>query len=311
MIRWWIALWDRREPPDVLALIRIGVGVVLLADFLTVSRLGLVVSLMTPSIGGGMGITGAAWLDVFGHDARSAELLHAALVASSLSLALGSASRTSALVLMFLSAQWCQILPEADRAIDVLLRNVLLILGFSAAGARWSVDAWLRTGTWRGDGAPVPAWPRYLVVLQVVVMYFTAGVQKYAQHWWPWGGWTGLFVILNDWSYARFPFGWLRTEPFYLATRFMTAVTMAWQWSYPIVLLHYFPPPWPPGRLRRAFERYRLHWAWIAIGATFHVGIGATMELGIFPWGMLAVYPAFLRPEELWALREAVRGRGR
>lgn len=302
MIRWWVAMWDRREAPDILAAIRIGVGAVLLGDFLTVSRLGLVVPLMSIPATGGMAAASehpAQWFVWFGTGDTSAHALHAALVAAALSLTLGSASRTSALLLMFLSAQWQDILPEADRAIDVLLRNVLLLLGLSSAGARWSVDAWLRTGSWRGDGAPVPSWPRYLMVIQVVVMYFTAGVQKYGQHWWPWGGYTGLFVILNDWSYAAFPFGWLRTQPFYLSTQVMTAVTMVWQWTYPIVLLHYFPLPTSPGRFRRMFEDYRLHWLWIAIGALFHVLIGATMELGIFPWGMLAVYPAFLHPDEL------------
>ena len=307
MIRWWIALWDRREAPDVLALIRIGVGLVLLGDFLTVWRLGLVVPLMASADAGGMALESSpAWL---GGTEAGAHWLHAGLVVASLSLVLGSATRTSAIVLMLLSAQWQMLLPEADRAIDVLLRNVLLLLGLSSAGARWSVDARLRTGSWEGDGAPVLAWPRYLMVLQVVVMYFTAGVQKYGQHWWPWGGWTGLYVILNDWSYARFPFHWLEMQPFYLSTQVMTAVTMAWQWTYPVVLIHYFPPPTAPGRFRRAFERYRLHWAWIAIGATFHVLIAGTMELGIFPWGMLAVYPAFLHPDELAGL--IPRGRTR
>jgi hypothetical protein len=136
-------------------------------------------------------------------------------------------------------------------------------------------------------------------VLQVVVMYFTAGVQKYGQHWWPWGGWSALYVILHDWSYAARPFGWLRGQPFYLGTQVATAVTMAWQWTYPLVLVHYFPGLGSPGRIRRLFERYRLHWAWIVVGAGFHLGIAATMQLGIFPWGMLALYPAFLHPEEL------------
>jgi hypothetical protein len=297
-----VRLLDRREAPDVLAAIRIGVAVVLLADFLTVARLGLVTALFaSPEAGGLARGDGALWVAVFGGGVAGGRLLHAGLTLSAAALAVGLFTRTSALVLMLLSAQWNQLLPEADRAIDMLLRNVLLVLAFSRAGDTWSVDARWRTGSWRGDGADVPAWPRYVLVLQVVVMYFTAGVQKYAQHWWPWGAWSGLYVILQDWSYASRPFGWLRGQPFYFGTQVATAVTMLWQWTYPVVLVHYFPPL-RPGRFTAVFERYRLHWAWIAVGALFHLGIALTMQLGIFPWGMLAVYPAFLHPDELRAV---------
>jgi hypothetical protein len=86
---------------------------------------------------------------------------------------------------------------------------------------------------------------------------------------------------------------------------------MIWQWSYPVVLLHYLPPPSAPGRFRQTFARYRLHWVWILVGALFHLLIGATMELGIFPAGMLAVYPAFLRPDELWEIASFISRRAR
>ncbi|MEZ4240952.1 MAG: HTTM domain-containing protein [Myxococcota bacterium] len=303
----WVRLLDRREAPDVLALVRIGVAAVLLSDYLTVWRLGLVPALMAGADAGGLAhASGNPWADWIGADLRGAWLLEAGLVGASAALMVGLGSRAAAVALMLLSTQWAMLLPEGDRAIDMLLRNVLLVLAFSRAGATWSVDARLRTGSWRGDGAPVPAWPRYVLVLQVVVMYFTAGVQKYGQHWWPWGGYSGLYVILHDWSYASHAFGWIRHQPFFLGTQLATAVTMLWQWTYPVVLVHYFPPR-RPGRFAAAFERWHLHWAWIAVGAFFHVGIAVTMQLGIFPWGMLAVYPAFLHPDELRGLWGRVR----
>lgn len=313
VLRWWVGLWDRKEAPDILALIRIGVGLVLLYDFLMVLRLGLVDSLLVSSAHGGLVPSGstALWVSIFGGEPMSGRLLHAGLVLSALSLALGVFSRTSAVVLMLLSAQWASMLVEADRAIDTLLRNVLLILAFSGCGKRWSFDAWLRTGSFGGDGSLISSAPRLLIVLQVVVMYFTAGVQKYGQHWWPWGGYSALYVILQDWSYATAQFGWLKRQPFYLGTQLATAITMVWQWSYPIVILHYLPPPGAPGRFRALFARYRLHWAWILVGALFHLLIGATMELGIFPMGMLAVYPAFLHPDELVEISLAISRRVR
>lgn len=300
--RWWVAVWDRREPPDVLAVIRIGVGLVLLGDFATTARLGLVDALFRAPDGGGLASPTASplWIDLFGGGAWSARALLGGLCASAALLASGAASRSSALALMLLSAQWAAILPDGDRAIDMFLRNVLLILAFSRAGDRFSVDAWWATGGWRGSGEPAPAWPRYLLVLQIVVMYFAAGVQKYGQHWWPWGGCSALYVILHDWSYARGVYPWLDHQPFVFGAQVSTAVTLAWQWTYPIVLVHYFAlaPSDANGPLGR-FRRYRLHWLWIAVGALFHLAIAATMALGIFPYGMLVVYPAFLAPDEL------------
>jgi hypothetical protein len=302
-MRWWVGLWDRREPPDVLALVRIGIGLVLLYDLLVTWRLGLVDTLMATVEHGGLGppITenSALWLRWMGGGAASAHWLFRLLLLSALTLTAGLFSRTSALVFMLLSAQWGMIMPESDRAIETMMRNVLFLLMFSGCGRKWSVDAWLSSGSVHGDGGLVSAAPRYLLVLQVVVMYFTAGVQKYGQHWWPWGGYTALYVILHDWAYAAYPGSWLHRQPFYFSTQLATAVTMLWQWTYPVVLLHYFPPPREPGRFRQLFTRYRLHWLWIAVGALFHVLIGATMELGIFPTGMLAIYPAFLHPDEL------------
>lgn len=302
MIRWWIALWDRRETPEVLALVRIGVGLVLLADLFWTWKLGLVAPLMTSEAQGGLsGLTPqtSAWFGWVGDGPRAAALLHAALAVAAALLALGGFTRTAAAAFLLLSAEWARILPDADRGIDLLLRNVLFVLAFSRAGDAFSLDAWWATGRWAGSGAPVPAWPRRVLVLQIVAMYFTAGVQKYGQHWWPWGGWSALYVILQDWAVAAWDFSWARQPLPYFLTQVATVVTLAWQWSYPVVLWGTFEPPWPPGALRRAFLRWRLHWLWIAVGIWFHVQLALTMELGIFPYGMLALYWVFVSPDEL------------
>lgn len=315
MIRWWVELWDRREPGTVLALVRAGVGLVLLADFLVMARIELWVPLFGPASLGGMSVAdqgawAAPWFVAFGGSATSVWALWALVTGSAATLTLGLFSRTSAAVLMLALAQTALINPDADRGIDTMLRNVLFILAFSECGAVWSLDALRRTGRFAGDGQPVPSWPRYLLVLQIVVMYFTAGVQKYAQHWWPWGDYSALYVILQDWAVARFRFDWIAHQPFYAFTQLSTLVTMVWQWTYPVVLVHYFPPRGAPGAFRRTFDRFHLHWLWIVIGAIFHVLIGATMNLGIFPWGMMVLYPAFLHPDELVALGARLRRTG-
>lgn len=309
---WWAALWDRREAPTILALIRITLGGLLLAEFVGIFGLGLADLLFSTTEAGGMaGAPGTHaltwWLDLVGDGPGASRALVAACACAALAMMLGVATPVSTAVLLLLYAQTAQILPLGDRAIDVLLRNVLLVLVFSRAGATWSVDARLRTGRWGGDGSEVPAWPRYLIVLQLVVMYFAAGVNKFADPWWPWGGYSALYLILNDWAFARFRFGWMVDQPFYFLTQVGTAVTVFFQITYPIVLWHYFPPGRSPGRFRRFLERWQVHWIWIGVGAFFHVAIAATMALGIFPWGMMVLYLAYLHPSELDTLVRTVR----
>ncbi|MEQ1565338.1 MAG: HTTM domain-containing protein, partial [Myxococcota bacterium] len=271
---------------------------VLLYDLSTIARFGLVIPLFAGADAGGfVGAERGWWGAWFGLGEGSATALYALLWLAAAGLTFGVASRVSALALVLLGAQWAQLLPDADRAIDLLLRNVTLILAFSAAGRAWSFDAWRATGSVRGSGEVAPAWPRYLIVVQVVVMYFTAGVQKYGQHWWPWGRYSALYVILHDWSYAAFDFDFAGAQPFWFLTQLASGVTLFWQWTYPMVLLHYFGSP--DGRLRRLFDRVHLHWVWIGVGALFHVLIAGSLQLGIFPYAMLALYPAFVQPEDL------------
>lgn len=310
LAHWWAATWDRRESPSGLALLRICLGGLLCLEFLGILQLGLADVLYATVEEGGLAQPSPQrtlwWFDLVGTGPTQARVLVWILAAVSAGFMVGVATPVCAAVLLLLYAQTAQIFPYGDRAIDVVLRNALAILVFSRAGAAWSVDARLRTGRWAGSGADIPAWPRYLIVLQLIVMYCTAGLQKFADPWWPWGGFSALYLILNDWAYAKYPFDWLIHQPFYAFTQIGTAVTMFFQITYPILLWHYFPPASPPGRVRQWLERWHVHWLWIAVGAVFHVAIGFTMALGIFPWGMMVLYLAYLHPDELARLVPAL-----
>ncbi|MBA3463619.1 MAG: hypothetical protein H0T46_26920, partial [Deltaproteobacteria bacterium] len=48
----WVALWDRRESPAALALVRVLVGLALLADFINLARLGVAGPMFTAAPGG-------------------------------------------------------------------------------------------------------------------------------------------------------------------------------------------------------------------------------------------------------------------
>lgn len=307
-LRRWVAFWDAREHPRVLGLIRMLFGLVVLSDFLEIGLYGLVTPLFSPQDVGG-------WADpsvdrppllyrVLPWEAWVGEAHWAVMVFAALFLTIGFRTRLSAFVLMMLWSQHQHLMPMADRAIDLLCRDVLFVLMLSDAGAWGSVDARIGTGSWWGDGAERPAWPRYLILTQLVVMYWTAGVQKVGFLWLPWGHFTALYVILQDPAIARIDFAWLRHPPFLQLTQLGTAVTLLWQWAYPLVFLWlwYKNTPERPGRLRAWSNRLHLHAVWVAIGAVFHLLLVATMELGIFPWAMLALYPVFLDPDELAAV---------
>ncbi|MBX3250969.1 MAG: HTTM domain-containing protein [Myxococcales bacterium] len=316
--RWWVSFCAERERPTSLALVRLGVGLVLFADFAQVAHLGVVDVLWGPSSEGGLGVANTlpgtpvlahAW---FGASLATARGLHALALVSSLTLALGLFSRTSALALFFASTQLAAILPFADRGIDMLLRNVLLLLACSGAGAALSLDAWRRHRALLPD-VTVTAWPRRFLVLQLVWVYFSAGLHKSQLTWWPAGDFGALYLILLDPHFARADFSsWLADV--YPLTQLGTAATMLFEVGAPLMglSLYFRRTAHRGGVMRSVFARLRVREVWIALGVAFHVGLVFTLRLGIFPFGMLALYWAFFTPDELhdaasrWRTRRAM-----
>ena len=305
MIRWFVGLWDRKESPLVLASVRILVGACILWDFLEAAWLGIVPTLWGPDTQGGLAANLMEreplpeiylW---FPETMATPVVVYQVFIAAAFLFMIGAGTRVSGLVTLLLYAQLSRILPLGDRGIDLMLRNVILLLVLSRSHAMWSVDAWLRTRRWSGDGTDIPAWPRHLLILQLVVMYFFAGIQKTAIAWLPLGGYSALFVILQDPHIARFDMAWLANV--YPLTQVSTAVTHIWENSALAVLLVYY---WRDthqrgGRIRTFVQKWRPHWWWIGLGVLLHIGIALSMNLGIFPWAMLALYPAWFHPEEL------------
>ncbi|HWO25629.1 MAG TPA: HTTM domain-containing protein [Kofleriaceae bacterium] len=308
LLRAWVALWDRREPATALAAVRIATAIVLLYDYAVVWRLDLIEALWAmPPDGyatGGAGRWAARWL---GTDGASALALWRISMIALVCVATGTLTRVACVVAVLASAQLAHRAPDADRGIDGLIRIVLLVLALSRSHAIWSVDAWL----WRKIGRPVPAeipaWPRYLLLLQLVWVYFSGGHNKTGWEWGPLGGFTALANALSDPHFARFDPGWVGAV--YPLTRAATAATMAFELGAPLMLLftYYAATADRPGRLRRLCNRLRLRWIWIGLGVAFHLGIALTLRLGIFPAAMLALYPVLLFPEEIARLQLRLR----
>src|SRR5262245_2974080 len=178
----WVELWDERESPTLLACIRVALASVVLFDLIEMGRLGVTTWLWAPAEAGGIAAwdpaAAPAFYRIFPSSAASAQWLWVGLVGSMSCVALGFHTRSAALLYVWLSAQTALINDPGDRAIDRAVRIVLLILALSPAGSVWSLDAKLKTGHFRGSPAPAPAWPRYLILGQLVLIYCGAGLAK-------------------------------------------------------------------------------------------------------------------------------------
>ena len=303
-----MALWDRREHPRSLALVRIALSTVILVDLLWMLRLDLVVDLFGPleagAVGNPLGREAPPLLyRVLPATAAGAVGAFSAAVLACLGLLVGVAPRACALVLCLLLAQFALVLPPADRGIDMLLRNGLLVLCVSGSGEWASVRTWRRTGSpWGRPEDRVPAWPRYLLVAQLVLLYGAAGASKVASSWLPGGDLSALYVAMLDPAFQRVPAGLL--EAAFPLTQVATLCTWLWEWSAPLLLLalHYRSTRERPGRLRALFNRLPFVWSYLLVGAVFHVATHFTLQLGIFPFAVLALYPAVLHPDEAASL---------
>ncbi len=301
--RAWVELQDQQELPVTLAMVRIGVALIVLVDLAAMARHGLVVPLLgTSEVGGFASLTSRGTVPwpylLLPATENTAWILWAAMGLAAAALFIGLYSRIASLSLLVLLATTATFVHDADRGIDLLLRNVLLLLTCSSAGRAWSVDAWRRTGDLRGDGSLMPAWPRYLLILQLVVVYFAAGIAKAGIAWTPMGGYRALWWILNDPAISSISTTNLAAVAPLLALS--TAISVTWEYTAPLVLyvfwLRYTGDR--GGRLRHLAVHHRPEWVWLAIGVVFHLGIALTLRLGIFPWAMLALYPTFVNPHE-------------
>jgi hypothetical protein len=312
----WVQLWDVREGAEALAAVRMCVALVLLWDMATAAQLGLVEALWAPLDEGGIGPATRGrpisvvyqWL---GASVAVTWALFATVSVAAVCLLFGLLTRTSALVLVLAYAQLAQLSPEADRGIDTLLRNVLLLIACSGAGATLSLDARLFHGRFTRD-AQVLAWPRYLIVLQLVVLYFWAGMLKQAPPWTAIDGYSALHIVMSQPHYTGLALATEHQRALYPLLQLGTIATTLFERLAPLVpmLLWLRASAERGGRLRAIANRARLLEIWVGTGVFFHVGLAVVLQLGIFPWGCLALYPALASPRTLRAWAKALAGAG-
>lgn len=269
---WWQTRVNRMEDSRPLAAVRIAVSLALVLDLLNVLRLGLVDTLFVPFDHGGLSnVQDSAY--VMGKllpDPWAGRVLFGTSLLCFVLTGLGVLSRPATVVGVLAYAQLGHLYPPGDRAIDHLLRTVLLILLFSDAHRRWSLS--------RGEVArQTRGWASDLIRTLLVVLYMSAGITKLMQQ--PrWLALQGMPVLYR-----------VMTDP--LAAHLDPVAMQDWTWLLRVL-------GWGTIAMEcSGFLIYtRLAPYWAIPGICMHLGIAFSMELGMFSWGMMAFYPLLFAP---------------
>lgn len=301
----YVRFWDRYESAESMALVRIGVGLVMLFDLLQVALYELVVTLWAAIEQGGLGPSSydeprVMFYRWFGASSTSTYVLFVSSIVTAGALTVGLYTRVSALVLLFCSVQLSTLAPEGDRGIDALLRSVLILIALSEAGATWSVDARMRFGSFKRL-AIIPSWPRYLIIAQLCLVYVTAGILKQSPEWTGMDGYSALWRVLNTPHISRFEWSSETLSRMYVPLQAATVITLIFERGAAFLpfLLWLGAHPTRGGWFGAWLRRGRLLELWIATGVVFHLLLAALTKLGIFPWGCLALYPALAQPRSV------------
>jgi hypothetical protein len=298
--RWrgWLA---QRERATTLALFRVLVSAILITSLLSAAWAGVVELIWVDSSQGGMLALGSGnWLVALlgGPTPRVVwSLFGVALTGASCAL-VGWGGRWVLLPTLQAFIGLRSLNSSASGGYDSMICIALWLLLLSECNATLSVDAWRRHGRVFTEHL-VPAWPRYLLILQLVVIYTATGLQKVSLSWTPMGGYTALYYVLHDPTWLRFDAEahWLPVPLLRLAT------AISWHWEQLTILLlptfYFRATRGQPGKLRAAFNRWDLRLPWAVIGVALHLGIFALIDVGPFSFISLAYYVNLFTPGEL------------
>jgi len=170
---------------------------------------------------------------------------------------------------------------------DALLTIALLLLVVSRSDATLSIACRRRTGTWTSSEL-VPAWPRYVAIYQLALLYTTSAMAKLGAEWLPAGDFAAVFNALLSPAFARSEWtflGWL-----YPLTQVGTAVSWLWEFTWfavPLALL---------------FSRPVVRNVYVGIGILMHLTLWVLLNLGPFSPLVLSFYVLLYRPAEWRAL---------
>ena len=296
----WLRFLNHREPGTSLALFRIACGLCVVGAVAGVVLPGALPALwLDAGHGGYLRATNVPWLFRLVGGANPVTVWSMTAVALSAGglLAVGLCGRLAALAALQSYVALVDLNPEAGGSYDGVLSNALWLLVLARSTATLSLGCRRRTGRWV-SAEPVPAWPRYLGIYQLVLIYWSTGLHKVSAYWMPTGDFSALYYTLQQPTWQRWDMSWLAWV--YPLTQVATALTWFWEVTAPLLLLAlwYRSTRERPGRLRALFNRIDYRRLFVAVGVTMHLLVFVFMEVGPFTWVTLAFYPCLYRPEE-------------
>jgi hypothetical protein len=230
---------------------------------------------IVPLPGGGFGLR--AWLIDHGLGTAAGLGLYAFMMAAFLGMVVGYRSALSVLMAyvgLLLESYWNRLpLSSANSAMTAMM----FCLIWAHTGRVWSMDA-KRAPVFGAGGNLVPAWPLYLIRIQIAVIYFTSGLWKIVSPAWRDG--SAVHWSLNANTFHRFP--WILPSALDPLIQALTWGTLLFELAFPLLVL----------------SRYTRRLTILA-GVGLHISLGLTLEVGVFTPVMLAGYLAFLEPNRV------------
>jgi hypothetical protein len=297
----WVRFWGRRESPTALGLVRVLICASTLYSLLSIAVGGVMDALWLDKAQGGLStLSPSHWLWVAWGPPTPVSL-HAVWVAALLSGVLGLlgvGGRWPLLATQQLYVALSSLNSNAHGGYDTLIKIALLVLFFSESHTTLSLSSWRATGSLL-SAQRVPAWPRRLLLIQLVVMYTVTGFQKIGIPWTPFGGYRALEYVLYDPTWARWVPSWVPA----LSPLLRVATALSWHWEQTAFLLlpilYFRRTSDRGGRFRNWFNRWDLRAAWAVTGVVMHLGILLVLNVGPFSWVSLSYYVTLWSGNEL------------
>jgi hypothetical protein len=301
--RWWAGwrdLLSRRERGTTLAIFRIAVALVMATTLLSVMQSGVLEALwLDRSHGGVLHVSQTFFLLDWLGGARPDVVWPVSIFGcvACLAMMLGIGGRWTVLVAA-LAYRSVSTIHGAQGGYDNMIASAVWLLFLSDSTKTLSLDCRLRRGRWTSD-EEISAWPRFLVIGQLVLIYVSSGLQKSSASWTFADRYSALYWFLQDPTWTRFDPAW--TGSAFWCTQVMTFAVWHFEVTAPLLLvvMYFRDTAHAPGRLRAWFNRFDLRKPWAAFGIGMHLGIAALMSMGPFSWISIAYYACLWRPEEL------------
>ncbi|MGB5810357.1 MAG: HTTM domain-containing protein [Polyangiales bacterium] len=297
----WVTLFDRKESATTWALYRIAVAACVLLSLGLIRGAGMLDILWVSKPYGGyltLGEVPMLWFHLGPATVTTVHALWAVAIVGAVALLLGVGGRVTAFCTLQAYLALTRLNHDTIGGHDCLISNALWLLVLCDGSKTLSLGCWWRTRRFTSN-ARISAWPRYMAVFQLVVVYTWTGLQKVSPTWFAVGDFSALYYVFQDPTWRRYNLSW--TAFVYPLTQLGTIVTWFFEAGAWLLLpfFYYRYTRDRGGRLRALFNRWDIRKPFTDIGVALHLGIAILLDVGAFSWITLSYYFCLWGPEEI------------